>query len=64
MDDEEVRRIVAEMLLETGHGNQLFVQSIREGGQDDGPFMRAAKAVRDAYHKMIFSTAPVAEDSE
>ena len=57
MDIEQVRHIVADMLERTGHGNNQFIDSVRTGAQDDGPFMRAAMAVRDAYHNIIFGSA-------
>lgn len=54
MTDEYVREVVADMLVETGHGNPQFISSVRAGGQDDGPYMRAALAVRDGLLKMAF----------
>jgi hypothetical protein len=53
MDVEEIRNIVADMLVKTGHGNQDFIDSVRGGGQDDGPFMRAAMAVRNAFVRAL-----------
>jgi len=46
MDDRQIRRIVADK-LETTHGNLEFVRQVRDGEQDDGPWMQAAFAVRD-----------------
>lgn len=51
MDIDDVRNAVADALKRVGHGNELFIQSIREGGQDDGPFMRGAFAVLDLVEK-------------
>jgi hypothetical protein len=31
------------------HGNREFIRQIAEGGQDDGPYMQAAFAVRDWF---------------
>jgi len=42
---EDIRNAVASSLQQTGHGNSAFLQSIRDGEQDDGPFMRGALAV-------------------
>lgn len=47
LDIDDVRNAVADALERVGHGNELFIQSVREGGQDDGPFMRGAFAVLD-----------------
>ncbi len=47
IDIDDVRNAVAQELEKVGHGNALFIQSVREGGQDDGPFMRGAFAVLD-----------------
>lgn len=47
LDIDDVRNAVADALERVGHGNALFISSIREGGQDDGPFMRGAFAVLD-----------------
>lgn len=46
MDNGQVRNIVADMLAPY-HGNPEFIRQIREGDQDDGPYMQAAYAVRD-----------------
>lgn len=53
MTVEDVREIVADMLVNVGHGNPLFINSVREGGQDDGPYMQAALAVRDRVIEML-----------
>lgn len=47
LDMDDVRNAVADELKKVGHGNDLFIRSVREGGQDDGPFMRGAFAVLD-----------------
>ena len=47
LDIDDVRNVVAKALEKTGHGDEEFIRSIREGGQDDGPFMRGAFAVLD-----------------
>lgn len=51
LDIDDVRKAVADALERVGHGNNLFIQSVREGGQDDGPFMRGAFAVLDLVEK-------------
>lgn len=48
LTDEDVRSIVADALVAVGHGNAEFIRSLRNGQQDDGPFMRGGLAVRDA----------------
>lgn len=45
LDIDDVRNAVADALEKVGHGNILFIRSVREGEQDDGPFMRGAFAV-------------------
>lgn len=62
MDVEEVRNVVADMLVETGHGNEHFIQSVRDGGQDDGPFMRAAMAVRNKFLSYLQPAPEVVDD--
>lgn len=47
LDIDDIRNAVAQALERTGHGNIHFIQSVRDGGQDDGPFMRGAFAVLD-----------------
>jgi hypothetical protein len=46
MDNAQIRGIVADM-LQPYHGNPEFIRQIKEGAQDDGPYMQAAYAVRD-----------------
>ena len=46
MGNEQIRAIVADHVAKT-HGNKEFIQQIRDGLQDDGPWMRAGYAVRD-----------------
>jgi len=50
MDDTQLRELVAEEVGKT-HGNKEFVRQIAEGGQDDGPYMQAAFAVRNWFLK-------------
>lgn len=40
----ELRNIVADR-VEMTHGNPEFIRQIRDGEQDDGPFMVGAKTV-------------------
>lgn len=63
MDIQEVRDTVADMLVEVGHGNLLFIDDIRTGNQDDGPFMRAALAVNDRWLSQLLP-APEMEHGE
>jgi len=46
MNDEKLREIVADAVART-HGNKEFIRQIREGDQDDGPYMVSAFAVRE-----------------
>lgn len=48
MTDEEVCQIVADAIEASGHGNKLFIDSVRRGDQNEGPFMMGALAVRNA----------------
>ena len=52
MTIEEIRNIVADHVGKT-HGNEEFIRQIRDGLQDDGPFMQAAKAVYEAYEAKL-----------
>lgn len=45
MDDAKLRQVVAEAVAMT-HGNPLFIEQIKAGDQDDGPYMQSARAVR------------------
>lgn len=46
MTIKELRSIVADFVDRT-HGNKEFVRQIRDGEQDDGPWMQGAIAVMD-----------------
>jgi hypothetical protein len=46
MDNSQIRNIVADEIAKT-HGNLEFIRQVRDGEQDDGPWMRSAYAVRD-----------------
>lgn len=52
MDNEQIRNIVADYVSLT-HGNEEFIRQIRVGDQDDGPWMRAAYAVRDWFAEQM-----------
>jgi hypothetical protein len=54
--DLQVAGIVADALTKTGHGNTHFVDSVRRGEQNDGPFMRGALATRDAIERLLATT--------
>lgn len=41
---EQVRAAVADALEARGHGNREFIRQVREGAQDDGPYMIGAIA--------------------
>jgi hypothetical protein len=46
MDNARIRNIVADEIAKT-HGNLEFIRQVRDGEQDDGPWLRSAYAVRD-----------------
>jgi hypothetical protein len=46
MDNTQIRNIVADEIAKT-HGNLEFIRQVRDGEQDDGPWLRGAYAVRD-----------------
>jgi hypothetical protein len=46
MTMKELRGIVADLVAKT-HGNQEFIRQIRDGEQDDGPWMQGGIAVMD-----------------
>lgn len=46
MNEKEIRSIIADK-LETTHGNKEFIRQVREGEQDDGPFMQGAFAIME-----------------
>lgn len=48
MEDSKLRAIVADAVGKV-HGNPIFVEQIRRGEQDDGPYMQSAFAVRDWF---------------
>ena len=48
MENSKLREIVADAVGKV-HGNPHFVQQIRNGDQDDGPYMQSAFAVRDWF---------------
>lgn len=41
---QDLRTAVADALTERRHGNAEFIRQVREGAQDDGPFMVGAIA--------------------
>jgi hypothetical protein len=51
IDIDQVRNAVADALVNVGHGNAEFIRSIRNGDQDDGPFMRGGFAVLDLVER-------------
>lgn len=52
MENTKLRAIVADAVGEV-HGNAFFVAQIRNGKQDDGPYMQAAFAVRDWFLEQL-----------
>ena len=63
LDIDDVRNAVADALQKVGHGNDLFIRDMREGGQDDGPFMRGAFAVLDLIERRNITPASETSDS-
>ena len=50
MTMKELRGIVADLVAKT-HGNQEFIRQIRDGEQDDGPWMQGGIAVMDYIYE-------------
>ena len=63
MNDEKLREIVADAVART-HGNREFIRQIREGEQDDGPYMVSAFAVREWYSDNMAFVTPAPENVE
>jgi hypothetical protein len=63
MNDEKLREIVADAVART-HGNKDFIRRIREGDQDDGPYMVSAFAVREWYQENMAFVTPAPENVE
>ena len=59
MTDQQIRDIVADAVSET-HGNPEFIRQLREGEQDDGPWMQGGAAVMN-YINEHFMLMPVQE---
>ncbi len=57
MELDEVRCTVAQMLERTGHGNKDFIDEVRTGAHDDGPYMQAAIAMRDRFLQLLLPPA-------
>ena len=55
MTDEHLRAIVADSLQ---HDNKEFIRQVREGEQDDGPYIRGAVAVMN-YINEHYSLLPI-----
>ena len=56
MNTQNVRDLLADSLP---HENTMFLESIREGGQDDGPFMQGALLV---FHHIFSNYAVMSID--
>ena len=63
MTDEQLRNVVADEVAKT-HGNREFIRQIREGEQDDGPYMVSAFAVREWYRENTAFVTPAPENVE
>lgn len=63
MTDEQLRNVVANEVAKT-HGNREFIRQIREGDQDDGPYMVSAFAVRSWYKENMAFVSPAPENVE
>lgn len=61
MNDPELRLLIAESLP---HDNKEFLRQIREGEQDDGPYMVAARIVRDHITQKYALLRPSGEVSD
>lgn len=58
MDNEQIRQIVADYVSLT-HGNEEFIRQMRDGEQDDGPYLTGAYAIRDW---VLMQMKPAAEE--
>lgn len=63
MTNEKLREIMSE-IVGGFHGNKEFVRQIRDGEQDDGPYMVAAFGLRDWYEENMAFVAPTPESME
>lgn len=57
----ELRNIVADR-VEMTHGNVEFIRQIRDGEQDDGPFMSGALAVWEKFMEGLQPAPEVLSD--
>jgi hypothetical protein len=57
MTDAQLREIVADSLP---HDNKEFIRQVREGEQDDGPYIRGAAALMN-YINENYSLLPLPE---
>lgn len=63
MDDATLRNVVAEALKPI-HGNPEFIRQVEAGEQDDGPYMFAARAVRNWMVENMAFVVPSPENVE
>lgn len=56
MDDTMLRNVVATAVAQN-HGNTVFIEQIKSGEQDDGPYMSAAYAVREWFLNQLMPAA-------
>ena len=61
MNDTDLRQLISDHLP---HENKEFIRQIREGEQDDGPFMTAARIVRDHIEQNYVLVQPSREVSD
>ena len=61
MDDQKLRQVVSQAVGRV-HGNPEFIRQIAEGGQDDGPYMQAAFAVRDWFLRELLPKQEVIDE--
>lgn len=61
MDDQKLRQVVSEAVGRV-HGNREFIRQIAEGGQDDGPYMQSAFAVRNWFLKELMPKPDVIDE--
>lgn len=57
MDDAKLREVVADAVAMT-HGNPLFIDQIKAGEQDDGPWIAGGKAVREWFLAQLMTAEP------
>ena len=62
MTDQEIRNLIADWLDGVGLSNPEFLRQIRNGEQDDGPYIRAGMCARDRFAEMLTPSEEVTDE--